>query len=68
VPNLGESCDAFTHLLSLELAVKDVLDCNGLCGSGINEALIILDRNKHTLLVKHRPMIMDNLIKFLLEG
>ena len=67
MPNLSQRLDAFTHVFDLELAVKDVLDRNGPCRTGIDDTLVILDRNKYALLVKHRPMIADNLINFLLE-
>ena len=47
VSHLGKSRDAFTHILSLEFAVKDILDCNGPCRSSVNCALIFLPEQTH---------------------
>ncbi len=68
VSNLGECDNTFLHDHHLPLTVEDFLDCNGPCGSGINDAFIISDRNKHTLLVKHRPIFTDNGVYLFLEG
>jgi hypothetical protein len=68
MPNLGKGSYAFTHILYLQLAVEDILDCDGLCGSGVDDAFIILNRYKHTLLVKHRSMFLDKLIDLFLDS
>ena len=65
---LGKGGNALLHDHQFSLAVEDFLDCDGPCGSSINDAFIILYLNKHTILVEHRPMFTDDGIYLLLEG
>ncbi len=66
--NLGKGGDALPHDHRFLLAIKDLLDCDGPCGAGVDHAFIIFNRNKHAHLVKHRPMIADDCVDPLLEG
>ncbi len=68
VSNLGKCGNAFPHDHHLPLAVVDFLDCDEPCVPGINDAFIISDQNKHTLLVEHRPIFMDNGVYLFLKG
>ncbi len=57
VTNLGEGRDTTSHNDSLLFTVQDLLDGNWAGGFGVDNALIIFDRNEDTPLVKQNSRI-----------
>ncbi len=55
VSYLGYGHNALMHNDCLAFTVQDFLDWDGSCSSCVDDAFIILDWNKHTLLIKNRP-------------
>ena len=51
----------------LLLSVQNLADRDGAGGAGINDALVVLDRDKESFLIKYRPKFADEAVYLILK-
>jgi hypothetical protein len=57
-----ESSNGGPHDRDLPGPIEYLFDGNGLCVSSINDTLVVLDWDENTLVVKNRPILLDERI------
>jgi hypothetical protein len=67
VLDLLESCHGFTHDGNLLRAIHDLLDCDGVSVTCIDDTLVVPDGNKHTAIIEDRPVLDDQCVDLLLQ-
>ena len=61
MPELLQRCDAFSHDGYLAGSVINGSDANGAGITGVDRALVVLNRDKLALVVKYRPILLEEL-------
>jgi hypothetical protein len=67
VANFSLCGDAPAHDNSLLLSVQNLADRDGAGGTGVNDALVVLDRDEEPLLIEYRPKFADETVDLILE-
>jgi hypothetical protein len=67
VTKLFKGGNAFAHDWNFPWTIMNFLDCNGFGITCINDTAVVLDRDKLTLVVKDRPVFLNEAIDHCLE-
>ena len=57
--NLLEASDCLLHDREFFRAILDILDGDGRCFAGVNDALVIFHWHPYPTLVKYRPVLLN---------
>ncbi len=68
VANLLEAGDCPSHDREFFRAISDILDGNGRCIAGVNDALVIFHGHPYPMLVEYRPVLLSEGVNPGLEG
>ncbi len=66
--NLFEASNCLTHDREFFRAILDILDGDGRCVAGVNDALVIFHRHPYPVLVKYQPILLNEGVNPGLEG
>ena len=66
VTNLCQGRDAMSHDDGFSFTVKDFLDGDGACCTGVDDAFVIFHRDEDAPVIKHRPELANEIVYFTL--
>ena len=61
VAELFQGCDAFPHNWNFLRTIINRTNANGAGITGVDRALVVLNRDKLALVVKYRPILLEEL-------
>jgi hypothetical protein len=68
VANFLKGSNGSPHDRDLPEPIEYIFDGDGLCVPSINEAFIVLDWDKDTLVIKDRPILFDDCVDLIAYG